>query len=532
MNDNNIMILASQIFTIDDYITLLNSLVPSLKLSPLTNLKELLNEKLFYSLIIEIEPSLETSINNKNFLFNNLDSKQKTFNQFLVVIEKFIINNQNQIKEKFSNEINFTKKINYDLLIQENKTQLIFLIEILCLLTFVSVNKNLYIDKINSIQNIRISNLYYTIIDKYIIVKNEEDNNNKISINKNYTFSTQLQKIKLEYEKQIKHLSNLYKNEKNQLNNITKQLNDFKEKIKNLEIENQKLQKKIEIIPNNKNTNENNTIRLSGAYGSLSICKNACGNISGIPKIEDYKDTMVEGFSLISFNNGNNNKEMNDLKKMCENLKNENENLNKKIEKMGLEKEKLEIQIEKSELSIQKIQLDNDRIKDEKKTQEKEYKEIISKDKNLIEKLKKDIYAQKKINEKNINDKKNLQKELDKYKNEMPFNSMANYQKRKCSPVSPEYNEEFNNLKNDVQKLKTQLTQKELKIKELEELNLEYEKEKGEDIDFYKKSYEEQKIRVNEEHKLISESLYKLAVHFMTLKDDLQKKINSSNNEK
>ena len=61
---------------------------------------------------------------------------------------------------------------------------------------------------------------------------------------------------------------------------------------------------------------------------------------------------------------------------MCENLKNENENLNKKIEKMGLEKEKLEIQIEKSELSIQKIQLDNDRIKDEKKTQEKEYKDI------------------------------------------------------------------------------------------------------------------------------------------------------------
>ena len=35
----------------------------------------------------------------------------------------------------------------------------------------------------------------------------------------------------------------------------------------------------------------------------------------------------------------------------------------------------------------------------------------------------------------------------------------------------------------------------------------------------------------NEEHKLISESLYKLAVHFMSLKDDLQKKINNNNNK-
>ena len=68
------------------------------------------------------------------------------------------------------------------------------------------------------------------------------------------------------------------------------------------------------------------------------------------------------------------------------------------------------------------------------------------------------------------------------------------------------------------------------KIQEIEP-NKENEKDKGEDLEFYKKSYEEQKFRVNEEHKLISESLYKLAVHFMSLKDDLQKKINNNNNK-
>mgnify|MGYP003296086882 CR=1 FL=1 len=46
---------------------------------------------------------------------------------------------------------------------------------------------------------------------------------------------------------------------------------------------------------------------------------------------------------------------------------------------------------------------------------------------------------------------------------------------------------------------------------------------------YIQKSFEEQKLRVNEEHKLISDSLYKLAVHFMSLKDDLQKKFNANN---
>jgi hypothetical protein len=50
-----------------------------------------------------------------------------------------------------------------------------------------------------------------------------------------------------------------------------------------------------------------------------------------------------------------------------------------------------------------------------------------------------------------------------------------------------------------------------------------------EDHDFYKKSYEEQKNRVNKEHELISASLYELALQFMSLKNELQKKMNSQN---
>ena len=51
---------------------------------------------------------------------------------------------------------------------------------------------------------------------------------------------------------------------------------------------------------------------------------------------------------------------------------------------------------------------------------------------------------------------------------------------------------------------------------------------RSEDLEFYKRSYEEQKNRVNREHELISSSLYELALQFMSLKNELQKKMNST----
>jgi hypothetical protein len=48
---------------------------------------------------------------------------------------------------------------------------------------------------------------------------------------------------------------------------------------------------------------------------------------------------------------------------------------------------------------------------------------------------------------------------------------------------------------------------------------------RSEDLDFYKRSYEEQKNRVNKEHEMISSSLYELALQFMSLKNELQKKM-------
>jgi len=62
-----------------------------------------------------------------------------------------------------------------------------------------------------------------------------------------------------------------------------------------------------------------------------------------------------------------------------------------------------------------------------------------------------------------------------------------------------------------------------------ENLIIETENKKSENLEFYKKSYEEQKYRLTREHELVAHSLYELTLQFMALKNELQKRSNSGN---
>ena len=232
-------------------------------------------------------------------------------------------------------------------------------------------------------------------------------------------------------------------------------------------------------------------------------------------------------------------KEYNELIQERERLKIENE-------KLGIEKEKAELEIQKVELNFQKLKIDYDKLLTEKNKLENELHDTLINNKNEIDKFKSELISHKNLNEKMltekinlINEYKALQKENEKLKTENSNNILPKKVNNKSSNVVNNYNSNNNHsndaeiirLKNEIQNYKLQNLQKDEIIKNLKEEKEENEKDKGEDLEFYKKSYEEQKFRVNEEHKLISESLYKLAVHFMSLKDDLQKKINNNNNK-
>jgi hypothetical protein len=549
-------------------IDLLNSIILSLKNNPLKELEELSNEFKVYSLILEIEPKFEkTPINNRVELIqdSNLEIRYNNFNSIFTAVVNY--KNESKTKDKFTKETNFIN-ININGLLNNEKEQLIKILEMLCFLTIISSNKNYYIEKVNEIDDNQISNLYYTIIEKYITFKIDESATSVVK--KTNIFSNQLQNINTINTYNIKNENNIKFNElllqerkeepsdnteKKKSINVSKAIiikgydtiikeseedinnrfidnNDIfeqeKEKIKlqmkidNLNKELTKMKEKYQNCEKDMKLLENNINELKEINNNLINC-----NIKEEQKINNKN---IEEQNMIIKNLT---QELKDANILIDNLKNENEQLHNTIKQINNEKQILEMQKDKFNMDLHQLQKENEHIKEEQKIKEQNYNQVILNNKNMIEKYQNDLDYQIQINEKINEEKEIMQLEIEKYKIELN-NNIINQNKAINNIIEENKKKEGNEneLKNEIEKLKNNLVQKDEKIKELEDMNMEKEKEKGDDIHFYKKSYEEQKLRVNEEHKLISESLYKLAIHFMTLKDDLQKRINSANSEK
>ena len=300
----------------------------------------------------------------------------------------------------------------------------------LIFLTIICKNKDYFLQKINQIDNNNINKLYYSIIEKYISLKIEV-NEETIDIVK--PIEIKVDDEIFEEENDEEYSNDIALNEKNKINDLTKEITNLKEKLEKIEQE-----KNILEYNNNlksKNFNEDLTIQKEEIIYNQIISPN--------------KDEIIES------------------------LKNENEDLHKTLDNLHIENQELEAIVENLNIKIKDLELDYQKLKEEYDLKEQNFAEIISNHKSMIEKLNHDLKLEININ-KNYNEEKELLlNELNKYKEEL---------------------------------------------------------DKKEKNDYYKKSYEEQKIRVNEEHKLISESLYKLAIHFMTLKEDIQNRINSAKN--
>ena len=408
-----------------NYINLLNNLILSLKSSPINSLEVLSNESYLYSLIKEILPNFT---HNDNLYPSYDDKNTNNFISLLTSIEKY--SNESRIKEYFTEETAFSKTISIKDLINNDSNELIKLAEMLIFLTMLSSNKNYYIEKINQIDDNKLNKLYYNIIEKYISFKIDESS---IKLNK----------------KQKKE----EKEEKKELN-----IKPFIITQNNFNILVTDMTHMTQLDSNEKEKKINNDLIIQN---EINFYINKIETTSDIYKDKDKDSEMI----------------INELKE-------ENEELNNIINNLSLAKKELESINKNNSTKIKELESDYEKLKEEYELKEQNTAEMISNNKSMIEKLNHDLKLAIKENKKSNEDKEQLIKELNKYKEN-----------------------------NETKKSKE-------KEKEEEELN------------FYKKSYEEQKIRVNEEHKLISESLYKLAVHFMTLKDDLQNRINLAKNNK
>ena len=422
-----------------NYINLLNNLILSLKSNPINSLEVLSNESYLNSLIKEILPNFE----NKDTVYSSElksdeDKNTNNFMSLLSSIEEY--SNKSKIKDNFTQETNFSKTISIKDLINNDINELIKISEMLIFLTMISNNKNYYIEKINEIEDNKLSKLYYNIIEKYISFKIDGSS----IIVKN-----------IKKEKELNNTNDIIINQKLNIKPIKISKTNFNILAKDITQLEQKEQEK--------NINKELIIQ-----NQINFC---------IDKIQTKSEINTDNEIIIN------------------QLQKENDELNKIINSLSLEKKELENIIKNSDTKIKEIELDYEKLKDEFELKEQNAAEIISNNKSIIEKLNHDLKLAIKENKKMNEEKDILINELNKYK------------------------EDFDKYKENDKK----------KLKEKNALN---EKEKEEELNFYKKSYEEQKIRVNEEHKLISESLYKLAVHFMTLKDDLQNRINLAKNNK
>ena len=422
-----------------NYINLLNNLILSLKSTPINSLEVLSNESYLNSLIKEILPNFE----NKDTVYSSElksdeDKNTNNFMSLLTSIEEY--SNMSKIKDNFTKETKFSKIISIKDLINNDINELIKISEMLIFLTMISTNKNYYIEKVNEIEDNKLSKLYFNIIEKYISFKIDESS----IIVKN-----------IQKEKEINNTNDIILNQKLNIKPINISKNNFNILAK-------------DITQLEQNEQEKNITKELIIQNQINFC---------IDKIQTKSVINTDNEIIIN------------------QLQKENDEHNNIINNLSLEKKELENIIKNNDTKIKELELDYEKLKDEFELKEQNTAEIISNNKSMIEKLNHDLKLAIKENKKMKEEKEILINELNKYK------------------------EDFEKHKENDKK----------KLKEKNALN---EKEKDEELNFYKKSYEEQKVRVNEEHKLISESLYKLAVHFMTLKDDLQNRINLAKNNK
>ena len=379
------------------YIDLLNSLILSLKNKPLNDLQELSDEFTIFSFILEIEPNFEKiPFNNKVELFkdSNLENRYNNFNSIFTAVVNY--KNESKTKDKFTKETNFTKTININDLLNNVQDQLLKIAEMLCFLTIISSNKNYFIEKVNEIDDNQISNLYYSIIEKYITFKIDESISSVVK--KTNIFSNQVQNVKTynlkaDIDKKyindidIRELTNIKEEKTVKVVKPTKELilsgydntmNDNEERDNNRKLsnnndnddfENEKEKFMLKIKVDNL-TKE--ILNMKENFKNLEKDKKILED--NINELRDINYKLKEKYSENEKNFEEKNKienmkiELNEAYQIIENLKNENDQLHKIIEKINNEKENVEIQLKSSEDNLQNLIIENEKMKKNEKT--------------------------------------------------------------------------------------------------------------------------------------------------------------------
>ena len=348
-------------------------------------------------------------------------------------------------------------------------------------------------------------------------------------------------------------LNNLLAENKKQAENITilkKELKMEKEKIKQLENSKRKetsnifyeSNKKMSLVFNNElKDGKDNDINHGDDSFILDIIPSQSSNllkfneinhniINSEDKIEYLKinKQQIDGIHKLS-----DDKEL--LIKQIDSLENKLEKAIEEKENIEILNERLHIQISKLELDKQKVDLEMEKIK--LFDNSNNLQEIISDKKTEINELYEKITKQKQEN-KALNDlvsklEKEAQLKVLLNKKATTNNEISPRKDKKDLEIIQGKEKEIDSLKKEVLSLKGNNLEIEKAIKKLEDKNKELITKmktmcSKEDLENYKKKYEELNSNVQKEHEVVSNNLYDLSVLFMGLKSEFQKRVESN----
>ena len=239
----------------DIMLSLLNRLFESaLKPKGLKSLNELTNEKLLKKIILEIEPNIEANGNKIDITDDaSFGIRYANIVSIITAIENY--KNKSPEKDRFTMNTNFKNIIIVNDLLKNNKEQLIILSELLLFLSSISSKKDFYLDKLGEIDDMQICNAFFAVIEKYLVIDKNDDTINQSHLEKSYIFSSQMNKMKEEYEKQIAGLISIIKENESKISQLQSRNDQLEKSVTDYDLRLKDKERELEMIKTTQNQN-------------------------------------------------------------------------------------------------------------------------------------------------------------------------------------------------------------------------------------------------------------------------------------
>ena len=342
----------------------MNSIFKMFQTNPIESINELSNAKTLEKLITSIEPNIE-SINITSE--NDYGLRYANFVSIIDSVMKYLLKHPNSTT--FNSKADFKSMLNINDILQKDKNQLILLAEMVIFISSISSNKE-SLDNLENCDNDLIA-LYLNIKEKYT-KQNDDYSNIENNIEE--------ERIDQNIKQQIEDLTKEIDDKNNKINNLIKLNNELDSKYKDALLQ-------IESAKENEENNSNLKEDLMNEQTKNSTLTNELNELKY--ENESLKKKLEEEKKSLTFKLNYTQEKLISAESKLENfkaLKSENEKLKSKLKELSLIKDK-EIIISEKEKKIESLNKLIETITNDKESVNKKNADLLEQ----VYKLKEDL---------------------------------------------------------------------------------------------------------------------------------------------